>query len=418
MLSSPGVHDGQHRSGDPWLAPIEDSDLPDSHPTNPRDIEVLSIEGSVKLRGLSARYFSPMKPPRRPAFSLAVAILAGFLNRSQHDAIEYLREENRVLREMLGTGRVRFTDDQRRRLAIRGRELGRAILEGIATLVTPDTILAWHRRLVARSWTYNRSGRGNAETRKEITRLVVRMAKENPTWGYDRIQGALKNIGHAVAPNTVKSILKRNGIQPAPDRGKTTPWKKFLKAHAKSIFAADFFTTEVWTAKGLVTHYTLFVIHHATRAVRIVGTTANPGAVFVEQCAKLLTDPVYGFLRAARFLIIDRDTKFTEAFRAILKDAGVRTVLCPARAPNCNAIAERFVKSIKDECLERMIFFGTASLDRACAAYVPHYNSERNHQGRENTLIEPQAPVGSQAGVVRRRERLGGLLSFYHRRAA
>ncbi len=212
--------------------------------------------------------------------------------------------------------------------------------------------------------------------------------------------------------------MKRNGIGPAPDRSKKTPWKTFLKAHAKSIFAADFFTTEVWTARGLVTYYTLFVIHHATRAVRIVGTTVNPGATFVEQCAKLLTDPIDGFLRNAQFLIVDRDTKFTAAFHAVPKDAGVRTTRCPASVPNCNAIAERFVKSIKDECLNRMILFGSASLDRALREFEAHYNSERNHQRRGNTLIDPEPPVGSNTGSVRRRERLGGLLSFYHRRAA
>jgi putative transposase len=150
------------------------------------------------------------------------------------------------------------------------------------------------------------------------------MARENPTWGYDRLQGALKNIGHVVCPNTIKAILRRNGIQPAPDRGGRTPWKTFLRAHARSIFAADFFTTEVWTARGLVTHYTLFLIHHATRAVRIVGTTVNPGALFLEQTAKLLTDPVDGLLRHAQFLITDRDSKFTAAFRQILRDAGIR----------------------------------------------------------------------------------------------
>ena len=242
------------------------------------------------------------------------------------------------------------------------------------------------------------------------------MARENPTWGYDRLQGALKNFGHVVCPDTIKAILVRNGIQPAPDRGRRTPWKTFLNAHARSIFAADFFTTEVWTWRGLVTHYILFVIYHATRAVRIVGTTVHPGELFMEQIAKLLTDPVDGFLRHAKYLIIDRDRRFTAKFRAVLRDSGVRALPISASAPNCNAYAQRFVKSIKDECLDTMIFFGTGSLDCALREYEAHYLGERNHQGIGNELIEPV--LGESEGIVRRRERLGGILNHYHRRAA
>src|SRR5436190_245698 len=132
---------------------------------------------------------------------------------------------------------------------------------------------------------------------KAITKLVVRMARENPTWGYDRLQGGLKNLGHIACPNTIRAVLRRNGLTPVPDRGRRTPWKTFLKSHAKAIFAADFFTTEVWTWRGLITHYTFFVLHHATRANIIVGTTVNPGELFMDQIAKLLTDPVDGLLR-------------------------------------------------------------------------------------------------------------------------
>jgi putative transposase len=356
-----------------------------------------------------------MRRSRSP-FALAVSILAGFLNRRQRDEIEYVREENRVLRELLGGRRLRLTDTQRKRLAIRGKTLGRMLLKGIATLVEPDTILDWHRRLVAKKWTYPGGAHGNAEVMKAITKHVVRMARENLTWGYERLQGALKNLGHTVCPNTIKAILRRNGIQPAPDRGGRTPWKTFLRAHARSIFAADFFTTEVWTMRGLVTHYTLFLIHHATRAVRIVGTTVNPSDLFMSQIAKLVTDPVDGVLRRARFLLIDRDSKFTATFRSVLKEAGIRVLVTPASAPNCNAYAERFVRSVKDECLDRMVFFGTASLDRALREYEAHYLEERNHQGVGNDLIDPV--LGDAEGIVARRERLGGMLNYYYLRAA
>jgi transposase InsO family protein len=351
-------------------------------------------------------------------FRFLLLALAGWLNRHPQDAVEYLREENRVLREMLGKRRLAFTDRQRRRLAIRGRTLGRALLAGIATLVTPDTILAWHRKLVAKKWGFPTGRHGNAAEMKAITAHVLRMAKENPTWGYDRLQGALANLGHQVAPNTARNILGRNGVDPAPERGKRTPWRTFLTAQASTIFAADFFTTEVCTLRGLVTHHTFFVIRHATRAIRIVATTSNPNGVFRSEVGQILTDTVDGFRRDARFLILDRDTKFTAAFVQILNDAGVEAILCPPRAPKCNAIAERFVRSIKSEYLSRIVFFGTAALDRALRAYEVHDNAERNHQGIENVIIAPTDPIGQPQGTVVRRERLGGILSFYHRRAA
>jgi putative transposase len=358
---------------------------------------------------------SRMRRARSP-FALVVSILAGFLNRHQQNAIDFLREENRVLRQMLGGRRLRFSDAQRRRLAIRGKALGRALLRGIATLVEPNTILDWHRKLVAKKWTYASGAHGNAEAMKAITKHVLRMARENLTWGYDRIQGALKNLGHVVCPNTIKAILLRNGINPAPDRGRRTPWKTFLKAHARSIFAADFFTTEVWTTRGLVTHYTMVVIHHATRAIRIVGTTVHPGELFMDQIAKLLTDPADGFLRHAKYLIIDRDSIFSAKFRAVLKESGVRPIRIPASAPNCTAYVERFIRSIRDECLNKMIFFGTASLDRALREFELHCLQERNHQEIGNELIDPV--LGDAEGNVARRERLGGLLNYYYRRAA
>ncbi len=179
------------------------------------------------------------------------------------------------------------------------------------------------------------------------------------------------------------------------------------------IAAADFFTTEVWTARGLVTYYTLFVIHHATRAVHIAGTTMNPDAKFMAQAARSLTDEVDGFLRSRRYLIIDRDSKFSAEFRRILKDAGVKTVLTAWRAPNMNSLAERFVLSAKKECLNRMILFGEASLHRAISNYVSHYHQERPHQGIGNVVIDGDLQTGDGEVVVR--ERLGGVLKYYHR---
>ena len=351
-------------------------------------------------------------------FHLLVIALAGWLNRQQQAVIDYLIEENRVLKDQLEGQRLRFTDEQRIRLAVKAKVLGRRVLDELETLVTPDTLLAWHRKLIAKKWSYARNGPGRPRVAQEITDLVLRMARENTSWGYDRIQGALANVGHIVAPNTVKNILKRHGIEPAPEREKRTSWRTFLKAHWDVMAATDFFTVEVWTPRGLLTYYVLFIMHLSKRSVHIAGVTTAPNGAYMRQMARNLTDVSDGFLLNSRYLIMDRDTKYTEDFRDYLDQEGVKPVRCPVRAPNCNAFAERFVRSIRDECLDRMILFGETSLRRALRAYVIHYHSERNHQGVGNRLLEPLATVSSINEPIQRRERLGGLLNFYYREAA
>ena len=256
-------------------------------------------------------------------------------------------EENRVLREQLKGRRVWLTDDQRRRLAAKGQPLGRRILRRLATIVTPDTILRWHRRLIARKWTFAPKRPGRPGTIREIASLIVRMATDNPAWGYSRIQGALKNLDHRVARSTVAKVLKHNGIPPAP--GRPSSWRTFLRAHWGAIAGADFFTTEVWTPRGLLTYYTLFVLDLESRQVLMVGSTPNPDAAFMAQAARSLTDAVEGFLAGHRVLICDRDGKWTAGFRDIVEGSGVRVVLTPIQAPNANAYAgscARFARSV------------------------------------------------------------------------
>ena len=212
--------------------------------------------------------------------------------------------------------------------------------------------------------------------------------------------------------------MKRHGIEPAPEREKRTTWKTFLKAHWDVIAATDFFTVEVWTPRGLVTYYMLLVMHLSTRFVHIAGITTAPNGAFMKQVARNLTDVSDGFLASHEFLIMDRDTKFTNDFKAHLKREGVASVLCPARAPNCNAFAERFVRSIKGECLDRMILFGERSLRRAVNEYMVHYHTERNHQGLGNRLLDTTNMVGLPDDPIQHRERLGGMLNFYYREAA
>jgi transposase InsO family protein len=223
------------------------------------------------------------------------------------------------------------------------------------TIVTPDTILRWHRELVARKWTYGNAGGSRARLRARIHALVLRMATENPTWGYTRIQGALKNLGHHVGRSTVARILKTAGIPPGRERPRT--WRTFIQAHWPALIAADFFTTEVWTARGLVTYYTAFVIELQSRRVHVLGSTPHPDNDFVVQAVR-------GFLaeegdrQEGRIPICNRDPKWTHAMVALLTTAGVRVVRTPAAAPNCNAHAERFVRSIKEECLNQIVPLG------------------------------------------------------------
>jgi transposase InsO family protein len=248
----------------------------------------------------------------------------------------------------------------------------------------------------------------------EIQRLVVRMAEENPTWGYTRIVGALKNVGHRVSRSTIARVLKAHGMPPVPER--PTSWQAFLRAHWGAIAGADFFTTEVWTWRGLVTYYTVFVIDLASRRVQILGSTPVPNNLFMAQVVRTLTVAGEGPVMDHRALICGRDAKWSGAVRAQLDEAGVRVVLTPYQAPNANAYAERFVRSIKQECLSRMIPLGERHFRRTLTEYVEHYHCERNHQGLANRLID-DSMHRTTGKPIRRRSRLGGLLNYYERAA-
>ncbi|MGE3314909.1 MAG: integrase core domain-containing protein, partial [Planctomycetaceae bacterium] len=327
---------------------------------------------------------------------------------------------NRILREKLGPKRLLLTDDQRRRLALKGKSLGRKALAEIATLFTPDTILRWHRQLIARKWDYSdkRISTGRPRVRQEIIDLALRLARENPTWGCDRIQGSLANVGYCISDTTVENILKAHGLEPAPDRKRQTTWKTFLKSHWDVLAAADFTTVEVWTRGGLVTFYLFFVIHLKTRRVELAGITTSPDSAWMQQTARNLTNAGDGFLSSSRYLILDRDGKYSQEFRDIIESAGTKIIKLPPRSPNLNAFMERFMRTVKSELLSRMIFFGEASLRRALSQFLAHYHEERNHQGLNNRLIQPGTEVGQSAGPIRCRQRLGGLLRYYYRDAA
>ncbi len=350
---------------------------------------------------------------------LLLLITSATAQRENERKIEILHEQLRMLLKRHGK-RIRLTDDERRVLAVKGKTLGRRALEQISTIVTPDTILRWHRELVAEKWNHadKRKSPGRPKTSQEIEELVLRMAKENPTWGYDRIQGALKNLGHEISDTTVGNSLKANRIEPAPQRKKTTTWKTFIKSHWEVLAAIDFTTIEVWTTRGLVTYYLLFVMELATRRVQFAGCTPNPDGPWMRQMAKNLTAFDDGLLNGKNYLLMDRGTKFTEGFKEIIEEQGAECVLLPPKSPNLNSQMERFMLSIKSECLDRMIFVGETSLRNASTQFLEHYHGERNHQGLDNRIIQPGPELGGLTGEIECRERLGGMLNYYYRRAA
>ncbi len=301
-----------------------------------------------------------------PATSLHFLLLtfAGWVNQRQQDAIAYLMEENRVLREQLGGRRMRFTDGQRRRLAAKGKLLGRKLLQEYAGLVTPDTILGWYRNLIAKKYDGSaRRGPGRPSKPVETAALVVRLARENPAWGYTRLRDVMRGLGHEIGRTTVAAILADHGIEPAPARGRKTSWKTFLKVHWEVLAAMDFFTVEVVTPGGLVRYSVLFVMELRTRSVHIAGITAEPNGVWMRNMARHLTDGFDGFLLGKRYLILDRDPLFTRGFRDILRGSGVEPLRLPAKSPN--------LKGYTSHCTSSVGFDGTAGKRRRSESFQP-----------------------------------------------
>jgi putative transposase len=344
-----------------------------------------------------------------------LAYITGTVDQELLARNEYLVTENRILRNQI-KGRVRLSDGERKTLAAIGHKLGKQALQEVATIVKPDTILRWHRQLVAQKFdgSQQRKAPGRPTIDQELEALVVRLAQENRSWGYDRIVGALANLGHTLSDQTVGNILKRHGIPPAPERKTTTTWKEFIRTHMDVLVATDFFTAEVWTLGGLVTYYVLFFIHLESRQIHVAGVTPHPNEAWMVQVARNVTMEEWGFLSPGQYLIHDRDGKYCPAFQQIIDTAGVKRVPLPPRSPNLNAYAERWVRSVKEECLSRLILFGEASLHHALMQYVEHFHHERNHQGKGNVLLFPAVSQDTaHQGPLQCRERLGGLLKYY-----
>src|SRR5215831_3170619 len=230
--------------------------------------------------------------------------------------------------------------------------------------------------------------------------------------GYDRIVGALANLGHQVSDQTVGNILRRHNIAPAPERSSTTTWKEFIRSHTNVLAGADFFTVEVLSWHGLVTYYVLFFMEVGSRRVSLGGITRHPDSSWMAQVARNATMEGAGYLNGCRYLLHDRDQKFCQEFRDTLASGGVKCLPLPPRSPNLNAHAERWVRTIKEECLSKLILFGEHSLRRVVSDFLEHYHQQRNHQGKDNLLLFPVSALQDR-GAIRCRERLGGLLKYY-----
>jgi putative transposase len=290
-------------------------------------------------------------------------------------------------------------------------------------LITPDTILRWHRRLVTHKWTHASPGGGRPPLADHVVALILRLAQENPRWGYRRIQGELKKLGIRVAATSIRTVLLRNGLRPAPRRASVT-WRAFLRAQASGIVAVDFFTVETVRLKTL---YVLFLIELHTRQVRLVGVTDHPNGPWMVQRARefsMSREPgTVGVTSSPRFLVRDRDSKFTRAFDDVFASDGIQIIKTPIQAPNANAFAERWVRTVRQECLDWMLVWGRRHLERVLDEYVRHYNDERPHRSlalRPPRSIEVRAGPDAEtvAARVRRRDRLGGLVHEYYQVAA
>jgi putative transposase len=293
----------------------------------------------------------------------------------------------------------------------------RVRLSQVILLFKPDTLLKWHRELVRRKWTFKQQAPlGRPSISPELEVVLLRLARENPTWGYGKLEGELGKLGYDIGRSTIKDVLKRKHVPPAPLRGKQgSSWHTFVGHYKNQIIACDFFTVETAWLKTL---YILFFIELGSRRVHLAGCTANPTSAWVTQQARQFSWKLEDRTVPARFLIHDRDTKFPAAFDTVLTSENVTIIRTPVRAPNANAFAERWIRSVREECLDKVLIISEGHLHRVLTAYLDYYNHARPHQGLEQQCPVPLVRSRARASPIERRDILGGVLHDYYRRAA
>jgi putative transposase len=323
--------------------------------------------------------------------------------------IVVLRHELAVLRRQVP--RPVLGPSDRAFLAAASRLLPRARWRSF--FVTPETLLAWHRRLVARHWTYPGRRPGRPRVSREVRELVLRLARENPRWGYQRITGELHGLGVHVSATTVRRIIASAGLGPAGARGGLS-WRQFIRSQTRSMIACDFFTVDTISLRRI---YVLFFIELSTRRVHLAGMTENPDGAWTTQQARNLVFSLPERERPLEFLVRDNDSKFTRAFDTVFNTEGIRVIRTPVRAPKANAVAERFVGTVRRECLDWILIVNRRHLQHVLREFVDHYNSYRPHRALGLAAPEPRPPArphaSPRAPAIRRRDRLGGLIHEY-----
>lgn len=297
-----------------------------------------------------------------------------------------------------------------------GARGAKAKLDGVLLLFKPDTVLKWHCELVRRKWTFKHRRRGGKPpTTPELQALLLRLAQENPRWGYSKLQGELHKLGYDIGRSTVRDILKRQHVPPALERvERGSSWRTFLGHYKEQMLACDFFTVETAWLKTL---YVLFFIELGSRRVHFAGCTGHPTAEWVTQQARQLAWTLHNEARPKRFLIRDRDAKFPASFDTVFAAEGVEIIRTPYRAPKANAFAERWIRAAREECLDRLLIVNEAHLRRVLSEYVQYYNTARPHQGIDQRCPVPISSV-ARSGAVKCRDVLGGIIHDYHREAA
>jgi transposase InsO family protein len=347
---------------------------------------------------------------------LEFVVLLGRGDRAKELEILVLRHELSILRRQVG--RPRFETHDRVLLAAFSRMLPRR--SWTAFSVRPETLLAWHRRLVARRWTYPHRRPGRPPIRRDVRELILRLARENSSWGYLRIAGELHKLGIAVSASSVRNILVKAGLPPAPRRDAHS-WRSFLRAQGESILACDFFTVDTVWLRRL---YVLAFISIGSRRVEYFAITSKPDTAWMLQQARNLLMELDDHDRQVRFLIHDRDAKFPRAFDALLESDGINVIRTPVRGPNANAYIERWVGTVRRECLDRILILGRRQLDHILGVYVKHYNGQRPHRALDlkppdSMKPPPLATIATPPALkVNRRDLLGGLIHEYELAAA